>query len=426
MKKWFIVAIILQFTGEIAAIISPLAGAKIIDMLDSKIIGPDFWYFLGIIFFVAIVDAICSRTNRTIKQYITEKLKIIKTLEYIKNFFLIDYETINTIGTGKVLTRIKNGIDSEITILKNIIDIIYSIVIRGILIIIIFFRTLPWLNALTIISFFIVITIMNLLSKKVEKINKTYNKITEDTGKLTTKIIMEQSTIVLHNKQESEVATLAETYKPLPRLSWQIELRSYISYEIMYIFFEGMKIATYIALGYQIISGTSSVGELVMIITYIGYLRRPINTILNQSSEMKKNMIRYEKLQNFMSIKSKILDGTQEYKHTEGSLKIDNISFNHDKKDSIFENFSYTFKGKKTTALVGHSGSGKSTLIKLLLRLYDPAQGAISADDQDLKTLKRSSRYQHIGYLPQEPAIFDGTVRENLAYSLTDDQLSEK
>lgn len=198
---------------------------------------------------------------------------------------------------------------------------------------------------------------MNLLSKKVEKINKTYNKITEDTGKLTTKIIMEQSTIVLHNKQESEVATLAETYKPLPRLSWQIELRSYISYEIMYIFFEGMKIATYIALGYQIISGTSSVGELVMIITYIGYLRRPINTILNQSSEMKKNMIRYEKLQNFMSIKSKILDGTQEYKHTEGSLKIDNISFNHDKKDSIFENFSYTFKGKKTTALVGHSGS---------------------------------------------------------------------
>ncbi|NCQ81305.1 ATP-binding cassette domain-containing protein [bacterium] len=68
------------------------------------------------------------------------------------------------------------------------------------------------------------------------------------------------------------------------------------------------------------------------------------------------------------------------------------------------------------TALVGRSGSGKTTLIKLLLRLYDVNTGKIMIGTQNLHDLIRSDWYRHIGYLSQDPGIFDGTVRENLMY----------
>jgi len=90
---------------------------------------------------------------------------------------------------------------------------------------------------------------------------------------------------------------------------------------------------------------------------------------------------------------------------------------------TLFNNFSMDIQWWKTTAIVWHSGSGKSTLIKLLLRLFDVNSGKIVIDWQNLKDLKLSSYYIQIGYLSQEPAIFDGTIWENLVYGLGDDVL---
>lgn len=84
----------------------------------------------------------------------------------------------------------------------------------------------------------------------------------------------------------------------------------------------------------------------------------------------------------------------------------------------MFSDFFLRIEPGKTTALVGHSGSGKSTLVKLLLRLYDVEKGDITIDGQNIQHLKMDSWYKYVGYMSQESAIFDGTVRENLSYAL--------
>ncbi|CAM0946790.1 unnamed protein product [Alopecurus aequalis] len=82
----------------------------------------------------------------------------------------------------------------------------------------------------------------------------------------------------------------------------------------------------------------------------------------------------------------------------------------------IFKGFSLNIQPGKLTALVGQSGSGKSTIIGLIERFYDPLRGMVKIDDRDIKTYNLRALRQHIGLVSQEPTLFAGTIRENIAY----------
>ena len=73
-----------------------------------------------------------------------------------------------------------------------------------------------------------------------------------------------------------------------------------------------------------------------------------------------------------------------------------------------------TFRLGETTAIVGPSGSGKSTVVQLVERFYDPAAGQVLIDGQDLKTLNLRNYRQQIGYVGQEPALFNTTIKQNI------------
>ncbi len=82
----------------------------------------------------------------------------------------------------------------------------------------------------------------------------------------------------------------------------------------------------------------------------------------------------------------------------------------------MLRDFSQVFQGGQVTALVGTSGSGKTTLVRLLLHLLKPQKGQVWVDGQDLSDMNLESYYRCVAYIPQEPPIFDGTLRENLLF----------
>jgi len=87
---------------------------------------------------------------------------------------------------------------------------------------------------------------------------------------------------------------------------------------------------------------------------------------------------------------------------------------------SVFNGFSLDVQANRTVALVGESGSGKSTAIALLLRFYDPEAGSITLDGRDIRSLSLHWMRSHIALVQQEPALFSGTIFENIAFGLTD------
>jgi ATP-binding cassette, subfamily B, bacterial len=97
-------------------------------------------------------------------------------------------------------------------------------------------------------------------------------------------------------------------------------------------------------------------------------------------------------------------------------VELDNISFHYATSGAGISDISLTVPAGNTLALVGATGSGKSTLIKLLLRFYDPGQGEIRIDGQPIRDVTLNSLRGAIGLVSQDVYLFEGSIRENLAY----------
>ncbi len=113
------------------------------------------------------------------------------------------------------------------------------------------------------------------------------------------------------------------------------------------------------------------------------------------------------------------LEDAEELEVTKGRVEYDDVTFGYDD-EVIVEDIDFTVEGGDTLALVGPTGAGKSTVLKLLLRMYDVDEGAITIDGQDLRDVRLRSIRQSIGYVSQDTYLFYGTVEENIKYGTFD------
>ena len=177
--------------------------------------------------------------------------------------------------------------------------------------------------------------------------------------------------------------------------------------------------------GQDVISGRMSGGELGAFVFYAIMVGSGVATISEVWGELQRAAGAAERLVELINTRSLIEDPGNVSYHAgkcKPELRMDHVTFCYPTRPNqpALQDFTLHIEAGKSLALVGPSGAGKSTVFELLLRFYDPQQGRILLDGQDIRDMGLQQMREHIALVPQQPALFTGDVRYNIAYGKLD------
>jgi ATP-binding cassette subfamily B protein len=182
--------------------------------------------------------------------------------------------------------------------------------------------------------------------------------------------------------------------------------------------------------GFSFINGSMSLGDIVAFAAFVGRLYGPIATLLNLQVETATALGIFQRLFDYLDLKAEIVDApnAKPLPKIAGNIAYNHVSFAYLPERYALNNISFTAGEGQLIAFVGPSGAGKSTLIGMVSRLYDPTNGSITIDGQDIKQVKLASLREQIAFVTQESFLFHASIRDNLLFAQDDatpEQLEE-
>lgn len=178
-----------------------------------------------------------------------------------------------------------------------------------------------------------------------------------------------------------------------------------------------MTAMTILAAG-QVISGTITIGDFVLINAFTMQLFIPLGFLGYVYRELKGALANIERMFDLLDKQPEISDpdNAKSLIVTDGQIEFEQVYFNYQEREPILKSFNLKILPKQKVAVVGSSGAGKSTLVKLLFRFYDVTSGSIKIDGQDIRTVSQKSLRDAIGIVPQDTVLFNTSILENVRY----------
>jgi ATP-binding cassette subfamily B protein len=182
--------------------------------------------------------------------------------------------------------------------------------------------------------------------------------------------------------------------------------------------------------GTMVQDGTLSVGELVAFIFYLASFFLPIQQLVQQYNLYQQGRAAIVKLNELLSTAPSVEESAdaEVLPPIEGDIMLEDVTFGYDPAIPVLSDVDLHIAAGETMSFVGATGAGKSTIAKLVTRFYDPTEGRVLIDGHDLRDVTIRSLRSQLGVVPQEPFLFAGTLRDNIAFArpdATDDEVWE-
>ncbi len=174
--------------------------------------------------------------------------------------------------------------------------------------------------------------------------------------------------------------------------------------------------------GFRVVNGAMTVGELVAFVGLLNMFFQPIQQLSQLYSDLQSTLASLEKVFAVLDTEPDRADvpSAKALDSLHGDVEFEGVSFAYDDEDKILQDVSFRIRPGETLAIVGETGAGKSTIVKLLSRFYDPTEGEVRIDGQDLRGIRGSSLRRHMGVVLQDTFLFTGIVKDNIRYGRPD------
>jgi ATP-binding cassette subfamily B protein len=385
-----------------------------------------------LIFIVVLIFAsdLASNLLSNINGYIGDRMasKLSKSLgsKYYQHLLSLPQSYFDSDMTGKIINRLNRSIVQIVNFMQiwsnNFLQFIFSTVLA--LAIVAYYS---WQVALLLLSLYPIFVLMTVKASSTwqgyqKKINNNADiasgRFAESISqvKVVKSYIQEKRELSFFNKHSQNIINYT---KPQSRY-WHIKdfQRRFVLNIIFFL--------VYIFIFVQAANGQITPGIAVALILYSYQIRIPIFTISFLVENTQKAIADSKDYFEILEIKADIVDTADAKKLiiSEGAISFKNVTFGYGDTE-VLKKVNITIAPDTKVALVGESGEGKTTLTNLLLRLYEPNSGTISIDGQNIQEVTQQSLRENIGIVFQDPALFSGTIKENISYGNPEASLAE-
>ncbi|HXI29389.1 MAG TPA: ABC transporter ATP-binding protein [Vicinamibacterales bacterium] len=174
--------------------------------------------------------------------------------------------------------------------------------------------------------------------------------------------------------------------------------------------------------GSFVLNGRLSIGQLYVVISYLGAVYGPLSAIAHTTGQLQGALAGTKRVRAMFALMPETVDAPDavDASNVRGDIRVENVGFTYPNGTKVLHDISFTAKPGEMVALVGLTGAGKTTLVSLIPRFYDASTGRVTIDGLDVRKYKVRSLRERISIVLQDPMLFQGTIADNLRYGRLD------
>lgn len=357
-----------------------------------------------------IISYLDEYPSRKLSQgiYLDFKIKAMKKIS------VMEYKSYEGLGMGNLVQRIENGADAGKQIVFDFYFEVFRNLVPTVIFSLIFIANIDKSVMIYIlIGYVFVFIVTNILLKYLYKIKERILNNEEIFNRYLIRGFMELVVFRIHKKFEKEIQNTEQVAADIVKAKTKVGMIHEAFFAIFALFIALIQvIIIYISWN----NDTLSIGSLVAILSLVDKAYGPIAIFNVLFVQYKLDTSAFSRYVDFLNMPEDYrLNSGRLVREIKGGISLENITVSYEGKKVLKDIFLDIPKGT-SVAFVGESGAGKSTVVKEIMGLLKPDSGNIYIDQENLDHLNLNSLYDHISYIPQEPPIFDGTLRENLIF----------
>ena len=323
---------------------------------------------------------------------------------------------------GKIATRIVNDTETLRTQFYNscmylVIHLMRFFFIMGVL-----FTINPMMGLLLCLIFPIFYGIQALYKRMTDKPMKDFFDSRSEINTQVNELLHGASMIQLYGQEERVIEEFDQTTEKMTVANDRLVLADSIASWTLTEFLKYIVIAGILTIaGLSYLGGDlgMTAGFLFINLNYVIQLFDLMANLIRRLPDIRRSLETGERVLTFLDEKVEA-DATEEIQIDRAAVEFDHVTFAYEEGKPVLKDISIQAHPGQTLALVGHTGSGKSSIMNLLYRFYDPQEGEIRIDGQNIRHFSRESLRSHMGIVLQDPYLFSGTIASNVAMSQTD------
>ncbi len=256
------------------------------------------------------------------------------------------------------------------------------------------------------------------IGKRMGKAVLTFLTLSEVFTKYLSEILKATQVIKIFQKEKDELKNLSDVISSRTETIIRMEKTRLGASPIMETI-TGFAIAIVVFTGgLQSIAGQIEIGQFFSFLTALMLAYQPVRSLASVNIGIQEGLTAAERIYQLLDNKDFIVnkEGSKEFEIMNADVKLKNLSFKYPDGTEALKKINANIEGGTKVALVGPSGGGKSTFINLIPRFYDPQEGHVEIDNQNIKDVTIQSLRKHIAMVSQDVILFDDTVKANIAY----------